>query len=76
VYTRELSRALRLGEALEAGMVGVNTGVVSEAGTPFGGIKASGLGREGGDTGIDEYLETTYLALNIDEPPSTSINLS
>lgn len=65
--TRDLTRAVRVGEALEAGMVGLNTGVVSEAGAPFGGIKASGLGREGGHTGIDEYLETQYLALPLSE---------
>lgn len=76
VHTRDLSRALRLGEALEAGMVGVNTGIVYAAGAPFGGFKASGLGREGNDTGIDEYLETTSLTLNIDEPTSTSNNHS
>ncbi|MGI5472883.1 NAD-dependent succinate-semialdehyde dehydrogenase [Streptomyces sp. CA-132043] len=63
LYTRDLTRALKVGEALETGMVGVNTGVVSEAGAPFGGVKASGLGREGGHVGIEEYLETQYLAV-------------
>jgi succinate-semialdehyde dehydrogenase/glutarate-semialdehyde dehydrogenase len=62
-YTRDLSRVLRLGEALEYGMVGVNTGVVSNPAAPFGGMKASGFGREGGSEGIDEYLETTYLGI-------------
>lgn len=63
VCTRDLDRALRLGEDLEAGMVGVNTGVVSNPAAPFGGVKQSGLGREGGAEGIDEYLETVYLAI-------------
>jgi succinate-semialdehyde dehydrogenase/glutarate-semialdehyde dehydrogenase len=60
VYTRNLARAQRLLETLEVGMTGVNVGVVSDAAAPFGGIKASGLGREGGTEGIHEYLETTY----------------
>jgi succinate-semialdehyde dehydrogenase/glutarate-semialdehyde dehydrogenase len=60
VYTRDLARAQRLLEVLEVGMTGVNVGVVSDAAAPFGGIKASGLGREGGAEGIQEYLETTY----------------
>jgi succinate-semialdehyde dehydrogenase/glutarate-semialdehyde dehydrogenase len=60
VYTRDLARAQRLLEVLEVGMTGVNVGVVSDAAAPFGGIKASGLGREGGAEGIHEYLETTY----------------
>jgi succinate-semialdehyde dehydrogenase/glutarate-semialdehyde dehydrogenase len=63
VYTRDLSRALRLTERLETGMVGINRGVVSNAAAPFGGVKASGLGREGGAEGIAEYLETVYAAL-------------
>ena len=63
VYTRDLNRALRLSERLETGMLGVNTGVVSNAAAPFGGVKASGLGREGGLEGIDEYLETVYVAI-------------
>ncbi|WP_207101348.1 NAD-dependent succinate-semialdehyde dehydrogenase [Paracoccus shandongensis] len=57
-YTRDLSRAFRVGEALEFGLVGLNTGAVSHAETPFGGVKASGLGREGAQEGIEEYLET------------------
>jgi succinate-semialdehyde dehydrogenase/glutarate-semialdehyde dehydrogenase len=64
LYTREIGRVLRVGERLEAGMVGVNQGMVSNAAAPFGGIKHSGLGREGGPEGLDEYLETKYLALN------------
>jgi succinate-semialdehyde dehydrogenase/glutarate-semialdehyde dehydrogenase len=63
VFTRDLSRAVRIGEALEFGMVGVNQGIVSNPAAPFGGIKASGFGREGGTEGIDEYLETKYLGL-------------
>ena len=62
VYTRDLARTIRLAEALEFGMVGVNTGLVSNPAAPFGGVKASGFGREGGFEGIEEYLETTYVA--------------
>jgi succinate-semialdehyde dehydrogenase/glutarate-semialdehyde dehydrogenase len=65
VYTRDLERALRVTDALETGMVGVNRGVVSNAAAPFGGVKASGLGREGGAEGIGEYLETKYAAIAI-----------
>ena len=64
VYTRDVARAVRVGEALRFGMVGLNQGIVSNAAAPFGGVKASGLGREGGDEGIAEYLDTKYLALN------------
>ena len=63
VYTRDLSRTIRMAEALEFGMVGVNTGLVSNPAAPFGGVKSSGFGREGGFEGIEEYLETTYVAL-------------
>ncbi|QBR93015.1 NAD-dependent succinate-semialdehyde dehydrogenase [Nocardioides euryhalodurans] len=63
VFTRDLSRTIRLAESLDFGMVGVNTGLVSNPAAPFGGVKASGFGREGGFEGIDEYLETTYVAL-------------
>ncbi|MEO9322574.1 NAD-dependent succinate-semialdehyde dehydrogenase [Nocardioides sp. C4-1] len=63
VYTRDLARTIRVAEALEFGMVGVNTGLVSNPAAPFGGMKASGFGREGGFEGIEEYLETTYVAL-------------
>jgi succinate-semialdehyde dehydrogenase / glutarate-semialdehyde dehydrogenase len=66
VFTRDLSRAVRVGEALDFGMVGVNQGVVSNPAAPFGGIKASGFGREGGVEGIEEYLETKYLGLSHD----------
>ena len=64
-YTRDLSRALRVMDALETGMVGINRGVVSNAAAPFGGVKASGLGREGGAEGIGEYLETKYAAVGL-----------
>ena len=57
-YTRDMSRAFRFGEALEFGMVGLNTGLLSNEVSPFGGVKASGLGREGSQEGIEEYLET------------------
>ncbi|PTA42907.1 NAD-dependent succinate-semialdehyde dehydrogenase [Micromonospora sp. RP3T] len=63
VYTRDLSRAIRMAESLECGMVGINSGLISNAAAPFGGVKASGFGREGGFEGIEEYLETTYVAL-------------
>ncbi|WP_432572755.1 NAD-dependent succinate-semialdehyde dehydrogenase [Kineococcus sp. SYSU DK005] len=61
VFTEGLSRGLRVAEALETGMVGLNAGVVSNAAAPFGGVKASGFGREGGAEGIEEYLETKYV---------------
>jgi succinate-semialdehyde dehydrogenase/glutarate-semialdehyde dehydrogenase len=64
VYTRDLARGLRVCEQLEVGMVGLNRGLVSDPAAPFGGVKQSGLGREGGFEGIDEYLETTYVATN------------
>ena len=65
VYTRDLSRALTVCEGLETGMVGLNQGVVSNPAAPFGGVKQSGFGREGGFEGIDEYLETKYVALSL-----------
>jgi succinate-semialdehyde dehydrogenase/glutarate-semialdehyde dehydrogenase len=65
VFTRDLKRALRVSEALESGMIGLNQGLVSNAGAPFGGVKQSGLGREGGNEGIMEYLETKYVAVNV-----------
>jgi succinate-semialdehyde dehydrogenase / glutarate-semialdehyde dehydrogenase len=65
VYTRDLRRAFRVIEALQTGMVGVNQGIVSNAAAPFGGVKQSGFGREGGREGIDEYLETKYVAMNL-----------
>jgi succinate-semialdehyde dehydrogenase/glutarate-semialdehyde dehydrogenase len=65
VFTRDLKRALRVCEALETGMIGLNQGLVSNAGAPFGGVKQSGTGREGGNEGIAEYLETKYVAVNL-----------
>jgi succinate-semialdehyde dehydrogenase/glutarate-semialdehyde dehydrogenase len=65
VFTRDLKRALRVCEALETGMIGLNQGIVSNAGAPFGGVKQSGTGREGGNEGIAEYLETKYVAVNM-----------
>ena len=62
-YTRDLNRGLRLAEELEVGMLGINTGIVSNPAAPFGGVKQSGLGREGGFEGIDEYLETRYVGI-------------
>jgi succinate-semialdehyde dehydrogenase/glutarate-semialdehyde dehydrogenase len=65
VYTNDLQRAFRVVEGLEAGMVGLNQGTVSNPAAPFGGVKQSGFGREGGKEGIDEYLETKYVAMNL-----------
>lgn len=62
IYTQSLDRALRVAEAIESGMVGVNRGVISDPAAPFGGVKESGFGREGGTEGIEEYLETKYIA--------------
>jgi succinate-semialdehyde dehydrogenase/glutarate-semialdehyde dehydrogenase len=67
VYTRDFSRALRVSEALETGMVGLNQGLVSNPAAPFGGVKQSGFGREGGFEGIGEYLETKYVAVALAE---------
>jgi succinate-semialdehyde dehydrogenase / glutarate-semialdehyde dehydrogenase len=63
LYTRDLSRALRVSEGIETGMVGLNQGIVSNPAAPFGGVKQSGFGREGGFEGIGEYLETKYVAV-------------
>jgi succinate-semialdehyde dehydrogenase/glutarate-semialdehyde dehydrogenase len=63
VFTRDVDRAIRVVEALETGMVGVNQGLVSNASAPFGGVKQSGFGREGGREGVDEYLSTRYAAI-------------
>ncbi|QKW36891.1 aldehyde dehydrogenase family protein [Actinomadura sp. NAK00032] len=63
VYTGDLARALRVGEALESGMVGLNRGLVSDPAAPFGGVKQRGLGREGGHEGMLDYLESTYMAV-------------
>ncbi|NUR16386.1 MAG: NAD-dependent succinate-semialdehyde dehydrogenase [Dermatophilaceae bacterium] len=63
LFTQDLSRAITMSEALEYGMVGVNQGIVSNPAAPFGGVKASGVGREGGFEGIEEYLETKYVGI-------------
>jgi succinate-semialdehyde dehydrogenase/glutarate-semialdehyde dehydrogenase len=65
LYTNDLNRAFRVSERLETGMIGLNQGMVSNAGAPFGGVKQSGFGREGGPEGLEEYLETKYLAMNV-----------
>jgi succinate-semialdehyde dehydrogenase/glutarate-semialdehyde dehydrogenase len=62
-YSRDIGRIFRVAEALEYGMVGINTGLISTAEVPFGGVKQSGLGREGSRHGIDDYVEMKYLAL-------------
>ena len=64
VYTRDIKRALRVCEGLQTGMVGLNQGMVSNPAAPFGGVKQSGFGREGGYEGIEEYLETKYVAVS------------
>jgi succinate-semialdehyde dehydrogenase/glutarate-semialdehyde dehydrogenase len=65
LYTRDLNRAIRVSEGIESGMVGLNQGIVSNPAAPFGGVKQSGFGREGGFEGIDEYLEVKYVALGV-----------
>ena len=64
-FTQNLSRAIRVAEGLETGMVAINQGIVSNPAAPFGGVKASGLGREGGSEGIEEYLETKYVGIKL-----------
>ncbi|MDX6260810.1 MAG: succinate-semialdehyde dehydrogenase / glutarate-semialdehyde dehydrogenase [Kribbellaceae bacterium] len=66
LFTNDIGRALRVSERLEAGMIGLNQGIVSNPAAPFGGVKQSGLGREGGTVGIDEYLEIKYVAVAVD----------
>ncbi|MFC0627033.1 NAD-dependent succinate-semialdehyde dehydrogenase [Kribbella deserti] len=65
LFTNDLTRALRVAEQLETGMIGLNQGIVSNPAAPFGGVKQSGLGREGGSVGIDEYLEVKYVAISL-----------
>lgn len=64
-YARDLSRVFRVGEALEYGIVGINTGIISNEVAPFGGIKASGLGREGSKYGVEDYLEIKYMCIGL-----------
>jgi succinate-semialdehyde dehydrogenase/glutarate-semialdehyde dehydrogenase len=66
LYTKDLSRAIRVSEKLEYGIVGINDGIPSTAQAPFGGFKESGLGREGGRYGIEEFLETKYVSVKLD----------
>jgi succinate-semialdehyde dehydrogenase/glutarate-semialdehyde dehydrogenase len=70
VYTRDASRLMRVIEALEYGVVGVNDGLPSTPQAPFGGFKESGLGREGGKWGLDEYLETKYVSWRVEPDPA------
>jgi succinate-semialdehyde dehydrogenase / glutarate-semialdehyde dehydrogenase len=65
VFTRDINRAFRVIEELDTGMIGFNQGMVSNAGAPFGGVKQSGFGREGGPEGMEEYLESKYVAMNL-----------
>jgi succinate-semialdehyde dehydrogenase/glutarate-semialdehyde dehydrogenase len=65
VFTQDINRAFKVIEGLDTGMIGLNQGMVSNAGAPFGGVKQSGYGREGGPEGLQEYLETKYVALNV-----------
>lgn len=65
MFTRDLDRALDISERLESGMIGLNTGLVSNPAAPFGGVKQSGLGREGGRVGIEEFLEHKYIAIPV-----------
>ena len=68
LYTQNLAKSWRVSEQLEYGMVGLNTGIISTEMAPFGGIKESGMGREGSKYGIDDYLETKYISIaGIDE---------
>ncbi|HZV74969.1 MAG TPA: NAD-dependent succinate-semialdehyde dehydrogenase [Conexibacter sp.] len=69
LFTQDVGRAFEAIERLDSGMIGFNQGIVSNAGAPFGGVKQSGFGREGGPEGIDEYLETKYVAMNVGVPP-------
>ena len=64
-FARDVGRVFRVGEALESGMVAINTGILSSEVAPFGGVKQSGLGREGSKYGIEDYLEIKYLCLNV-----------
>ena len=64
-HGRDLKRALTVCEGLDTGMIGLNQGMVSNAGAPFGGVKQSGIGREGGNEGIEEYLEAKYVAVKL-----------
>jgi succinate-semialdehyde dehydrogenase/glutarate-semialdehyde dehydrogenase len=64
VYTRDLGRAFRLNEALQYGMIGINSGLITTVEAPFGGIKESGMGKEGGSQGLEDYLDTKYVCID------------
>ena len=64
-YSKDLKRAIQVSEALQSGMVAINRGLISDPAAPFGGVKQSGLGREGGFDGIHEFLETKYIGVEI-----------
>jgi succinate-semialdehyde dehydrogenase/glutarate-semialdehyde dehydrogenase len=66
-YSQDINRCWRASEAIETGMVGINTGLVSNASAPFGGVKQSGLGREGSKYGLDEYTEIKYLCVGLSD---------
>ena len=66
IYTGRLQEALRIGESIDAGMVGINRGIVSDPSAPFGGTKQSGLGREGGRDGMREFQETQYFSVDFE----------
>lgn len=70
VFTEDISRAITVSERLEFGMVGINRGIMADPAAPFGGVKSSGIGREGGQEGIYEFLEAKYLAITVDEDKS------
>jgi len=72
VFTGDISRAVTIAEKLDFGMVGINRGIMAEPSAPFGGVKASGLGREGGHEGINDFLETKYIALTVNEKDALS----
>ena len=62
-YTRDLGRAFRLNEGLDYGLIGVNAGLITTVEAPFGGLKQSGMGKDGGSQGLDDYLETKYMCV-------------
>jgi len=64
-YASDMSRVWRVAEAIESGIVGINTGLISTAVAPFGGVKESGIGREGSKYGIDDFVEIKYLCMNV-----------
>ena len=72
LWTNDLSRSHRVSEALEYGIVGINDGAPSSAQAPFGGVKDSGLGREGGPWGLQEFLDIKYVSVNLTSAPMTS----